>query len=218
MTPPFCDACSIIDNRRIGQTSSGPEEDRRSKRVRLVKKVDPRVARTRRQLRAAVVDLANERDLDLITVSDIASRAEVNRATVYLHCRDRDSLLVEALESWLGEIADMAARSCPARGMETPAELVDMFREFERNATLFTRVLGPNGSGKLTHRMHAVIREHVHARLPRHEEPGGVPHELRAAFLSGALLGVVSQWLDSGLTTPASEVADGTWRLLHNLT
>lgn len=185
------------------------------------RKPDPRAESTRRQLAAAVLDLASQRDLNLITVSDIANRAGVNRATVYLHSADRDSLLVGALESWMSRIAELAAQCCPSRPdtnvTAPPDQLVGLFHEFERDATLFRRILGANGSGKLVHHLQNVVREHVRRHLPEREDPGGVPHDLRAAFLSGALLGVVGYWLGQDTTPSAVEVADSTWKMINKL-
>src|SRR5690349_17714507 len=119
------------------QVSPKPEASM-VRRVSSDKRPDPRAENTRRQLTAAMLDLASQRDLNVITVSDIAQRAGVNRATVYLHCDDRDSLLVDALESWVSKIAVLAAQCCPSRPGTTPVtppeELVSLFREFEQHA------------------------------------------------------------------------------------
>jgi AcrR family transcriptional regulator len=181
---------------------------------------DPRVERTRRHLEAAILDLACERELDDITVADIAARAQVNRATVYLHSKDRDSLLVAALESRIAQIATLAAAACPADrdSRETPAPLRELFAEFEQRKALFGRILGPGGSGKVKHRMQEVVRRHVLSQLPVEENTTGIAHETRAAFLSGALLGVVTHWLDTGTRTSGDELAGAVWRLLRSLT
>lgn len=55
-------------------------------------KVDLRVLRTRKLLVQAFDELANEKDLQAITVSDIAERAMVNRATFYAHFTDKYDL------------------------------------------------------------------------------------------------------------------------------
>src|SRR5665811_757073 len=49
---------------------------------------DPRIARTRRMLQTALLDLTREQPLDEITVADIADRAEVNRSSFYQHYSD----------------------------------------------------------------------------------------------------------------------------------
>ncbi len=63
--------------------------------------LDPRVERTRNQLRTAVLELAETRDLGSLTVHDITRKAGVNRATFYQHYRDRDELLEEAIDELL---------------------------------------------------------------------------------------------------------------------
>lgn len=61
------------------------------------RKLDPRVVRTRQQLREALVSLIEEKGFDALTVQDITDRAELNRATFYLHYQDKQELLVKRL-------------------------------------------------------------------------------------------------------------------------
>ena len=56
-------------------------------------KDDPRSRRTRRLLQAAFNDLLAQKKFHEITVQDIATRADVNRATFYAHFVDKYDLL-----------------------------------------------------------------------------------------------------------------------------
>ena len=56
--------------------------------VATTTRIDPRVTRTRKLLLDAFVSLQAEKAFDDITVQDIATRATVNRATVYAHFVD----------------------------------------------------------------------------------------------------------------------------------
>jgi AcrR family transcriptional regulator len=56
-------------------------------------RVDPRVTRTRKLIRDALVSLLAEKNFESITVQDIAGRATVNRATFYAHFTDKFALL-----------------------------------------------------------------------------------------------------------------------------
>ncbi len=60
-------------------------------------KLDPRVVRTRQLLQQAFAALLNEKELQDITVQDIAARAGVNRATFYAHFTDKYALLNESV-------------------------------------------------------------------------------------------------------------------------
>jgi AcrR family transcriptional regulator len=55
-----------------------------------------------------------DRNYGLITVGDIAARATVNRATFYLHFRDKDALLDHSLNSMTREALEQSA-PLPAR-------------------------------------------------------------------------------------------------------
>lgn len=60
-------------------------------------RIDPRVKRTRKLLTNAFEQLLAEKDFQSITVNDITDRAEVNRATFYLHFDDKYALLSYSL-------------------------------------------------------------------------------------------------------------------------
>ena len=62
---------------------------------------DRRVARTKRLLDNALLSLIEERGYAATTVADIAERADVGRATFYLHYHDKEELLAESLERLL---------------------------------------------------------------------------------------------------------------------
>lgn len=59
--------------------------------------MDLRVKKTRNSLRQAFLALAAEKAIDKITVTELARRAAINKATFYLHYSDLSSL-VEELE------------------------------------------------------------------------------------------------------------------------
>jgi AcrR family transcriptional regulator len=54
---------------------------------------DPRVIRTRKQLRDALISLVQEKSFQSISVQDIAERAALNRATFYAHFEDKFALM-----------------------------------------------------------------------------------------------------------------------------
>ena len=64
-------------------------------------KVDRRVKRTRKLIEQAFADLLKEQDFQNITVHDIAERAEVNRATFYLHFEDKYALMAYSVREAL---------------------------------------------------------------------------------------------------------------------
>ncbi|WP_181009048.1 MULTISPECIES: TetR/AcrR family transcriptional regulator [unclassified Streptomyces] len=182
-------------------------------------RVDPRVLRTRALLRSAALVMAGERDIESMTIADIAERATVNRATVYQHYRDRDALLLDAMEEEVGRLA-RAAAACPlTRPAElTPRELVDLFRHVESNATLYQRMLGSGGSARFINRLRQLLAEEVEAQLTNADRGRPVPGpavRLHGHYLAGAFVGVFTEWVSMTDRPSAGQAAEEVWRLLR---
>src|SRR5512147_2166040 len=58
-------------------------------------KMDRRIQRTRQSLRAALFELMKKKSYDTISIEEITERANVGRATFYLHYKDKEDLLLE---------------------------------------------------------------------------------------------------------------------------
>ncbi|WP_180903489.1 TetR/AcrR family transcriptional regulator [Nonomuraea indica] len=180
---------------------------------------DPRAQRTRARLRAAVLDLAAEHEFGSITMSAVARRAEVNRATVYLHYPDLDALVTDAMDDTISHVA-RAAALCPLDSPRdhAPEPLVTLFGHVAAHATLFERMLDAQGSARFTARLRERLTTELTGRFARGARPAGhadVPVEVHAAYLAGALTGVVAHWVSGGRRTPPEEIALAFWRLFR---
>ncbi len=65
---------------------------------------DPRAVRTRQRLLDGLMQIVIEKPFREVTVSDITKRAEVNRATFYLHYEDKYDLLEDCAKTMLDGI------------------------------------------------------------------------------------------------------------------
>lgn len=69
------------------------------------KKLDRRVARTRRALGNAIIELALESGYDKISIRDLTEHADIGYATFYRHYKSKDELLTSYLSAILHDIA-----------------------------------------------------------------------------------------------------------------
>ena len=166
------------------------------------KKLDPRVVRTRQFLRDAMVALIGKKGFNAITVQDIAERAGVNRATFYLHYKDKNDLLIKSLRDALDElIADITP---PLPGEASPADnalepILQVFNHVARHADFYQVMLGADGVPSFI----AWVREYIEeialkwfAVLQPDAAKIVVPVEIIVNYLSGAYIGVIIWWLD----------------------
>src|SRR5690348_7228202 len=76
-------------------------------------KPDRRVERTRDLLQKSLIELIDERGYDAVTVQDIVDRANVARATFYVHFTSKDNLFLSCHEAILGEFQSGPLRPHP---------------------------------------------------------------------------------------------------------
>ncbi|AIQ51324.1 TetR/AcrR family transcriptional regulator [Paenibacillus sp. FSL R7-0331] len=67
-----------------------------------MKKVDRRVIRTKNSIRTAFLELIQSRDFELITVTDLAITADIDRKTFYLHYNS----LIDVLQEFQNQLAE----------------------------------------------------------------------------------------------------------------
>ncbi|UCM89080.1 TetR/AcrR family transcriptional regulator [Streptomyces marincola] len=180
---------------------------------------DPRAVRSRTRLRAAVLELATAKDPAAITMSEVAKRAGVNRTTVYQHFPDVNALVTDAMEEAVAQVAGAAAL-CPldAPRDEVPQPLETLFRHVTDSAALYRHMLGPQGSARFAARMRERLTAELAASFRAGRRPPGfddVPPETHAAYLAGALIGVLATWITDEVPAPAEETALAFWRLFR---
>lgn len=177
--------------------------------------MDPRIARTRLSLQEALFELARERELDEISIADIAERAGVNRSSFYQHYADKDTLLADALDA----VVEEAGSDLPGDfeiTPEPPGILLDYLRHVEDNAAVYARVFGDHGSPIAVARLGARIRTIViDAVATSHGDAfGDVPPDVLAAGLSGSVLAVLESWLTRDPRPPVETAAAWMWAVL----
>jgi AcrR family transcriptional regulator len=175
---------------------------------------DRRVRRTQATLQRALIDLVQERDLSQISVADVADRADVSRSTFYDHYRDVHELAEAASTSMLDDLFGVVltldtAPGHPSDPQEDPdPALTAFFTHFAEHAGLYRSLLGPTGSARVIEhvRRRTTAAAHFSGRLAPTDDPPppqtagspDFPHDVPAAFVAGALLGVATDWLQRG--------------------
>ena len=70
------------------------------------KKLDPRVIKTRTNLRRALVYLMQNEKIDNISVQKITETAHITRGTFYLHYKDKKDFVKKAMDEIINEFFD----------------------------------------------------------------------------------------------------------------
>src|SRR5689334_9364131 len=126
-------------------------------------KMDRRKVRTRQMLRDALIALILEKGYDATTVEDITNRANLGRATFYLHYRDKDELLLHTLETTFDELVkNLKPISLDDAG---PAQALIAFQHAAENRDLYRVMLSGQGSGSIQRRVREYIATLIQQRI-----------------------------------------------------
>lgn len=180
----------------------------------LKNKMDRRIQRTCKALRTALLELIKEKGYDAISIEDITERADVGRATFYLHYKDKEDLLLEEFSEMANEKVQVLSEipfSAWLQSQEDPAEgkaarpappLLIVFEHIYDHSELYYILLKSEKSSRIVERIRKISTEaivrFVEAKAKTDPIPllFKVPIEFFAAFFSGALLSTVDWWLE----------------------
>jgi len=171
-------------------------------------KIDPRVRRTRRLLRDALVALILKKDFASITIKEITERAEVAYITFFRHYESLDQLLMEVLDEGLTELMthiETLAKQSDTSALETEGRLI--FEYIEQKADLF-RILFKSQSvtrvRKKVARNIAAIFQKSCAPLARSDNQ--VTIAIMSNHIATSLLALIEWWLENNMTPPPGEM------------
>ncbi|WP_179292100.1 TetR/AcrR family transcriptional regulator [Paenibacillus campinasensis] len=172
------------------------------------KRTDPRVVRTRQFIQDAFTELLRHKDFHQITISDITSKATINRATFYAHYQDKYELL-DAL--WAdGFTSFLLQRIRPDAPLteETIRQLIHALCDYHqtlnnkcmKNYTSVAPVVEKNIKQQL---------ESFITQLVTHGANGQDPALLKSAAtsMSWSIYGVTYQWNLDGRTESPEQLA-----------
>ncbi|MGZ3305135.1 MAG: TetR/AcrR family transcriptional regulator [Asticcacaulis sp.] len=158
--------------------------------------IDRRVVRTRATLHQTLLSLILERGYEAISVQDICDKADIGRSTFYAHYTGKDDLkraglqhLKNALKGGEGELSFMRA----------------LFEHGRDHVHLYHALKNSLGAEVSVEALRTILLELVEEGMAA-QSMSRTERNLRARYLSGALLSVLTWWLDNGATVPVEEV------------
>jgi AcrR family transcriptional regulator len=140
-------------------------------------------------LDAALEGLAGDPD---VSMSEIARRAGVSRATAYVHFPTREALVTAVTERAIADVAAVLATAEPASGGAADAlrrVLVAAWRELDRFHALVA--INAHLPREEFHRLHVPVLTHLAPLIARGQEDGTFRAEVPVAWHLSMLLAII---------------------------
>jgi AcrR family transcriptional regulator len=171
---------------------------------------DRRVQRTRRALRAALVELILERGWDALSVQDVCDRADVGRSTFYVHFADKEELLVGGLDDLRRGLREQQSMDNGAGPFAFVGGMIEHAHEQRR---LFRAVIGKKSGHVIQQRFRRLLIGLIQEDLAT-LVPAGPRLDATVHYIAGAFSELLIWWVDARNPLKPAELED----LFHQLT
>jgi AcrR family transcriptional regulator len=160
------------------------------------KKQDPRAIRSKRMLKEAVVDLLIENpDISKLTVQKISKRAELNRATFYLHFLDINDLLKQLVYDIFDDLSLEMSPILQIDNLNNQEQLITFLDYFYKHRKIFAVLFEHPGFKK---KLHMILKDSI---VIQREKQVTVSTEITLSMdiLASSILGIIMWWLKDGV-------------------
>lgn len=186
-------------------------------------KLDRRIVRTRTALKEAIIELVLEKGFNAIRVQDIAERADVRAATLYLHYDNKEDLLMSALEGIYDDMfmaiseEELAAYLSTANYPRAEAVFERIWEQRDLYLVLMSGEVPRTMYLRLLRYVANSFRTGIQTRLNGlgiQPEDVQVDLDFLARYMSGALLAFVGVWLTAEEPMPPKQAGQFAMDLL----
>lgn len=178
----------------------------------MARKIDRRVQRTKKLLRESMLALIMERGYDEIAIQDVTEKANLGRATFYLHYKEKDDLLTDVMQQLFDSFALQAPQLMASQWrLDDVKPLEKLFDFAEANYDFYRIMIFGKGSITASRQLHHAIAMNIQKALDNEIEATGaeaiLPVNYLANHFAGELLAVIFWWLDNEMPYTPIEMA-----------
>ncbi len=175
------------------------------------KKDDLRVIKTRKLIYQTLLELMKEKTFEEIKVSDICSKAMINRSTFYAHYEDKYELLIDFLSNLKEEFARELNESCKENLSirEYYIRLISLFLDhIDSKRDVYNSIMVNNRSSIMMDILLSVVNDDILKRFKENDINLKVPTEVISKFYLGGVINIGMEWLSNSNKYTKEEILD----------
>ena len=169
--------------------------------------MDLRTQKTKQALTDSFLYFLKKKNLNQITVAEITRKANIGRGTFYLHYKDVFDLYDEIGNQLYFEMETFFDKAYPSTDSTNLMNLTNALTEYiEHKRELFLLLNKPEDNGQTFNKFKTLFTEKVLLEAP--ELYTSEYDEVESMFIVSGVIGVLEEWLLSGLVIPQKKLAD----------
>lgn len=168
---------------------------------------DRRVKRTKKALRDALFELLETKGLNQITVTELTTLADVNRATFYFYYTDLNDMVDRIQNETYQTFMNVLSESIPDIGtIEGFAEYANRLLVFcKDHETLCKFIINNDANNQLYKKMQTLMLKNISNSTDVFSENN--PAKYSTSFFLSGVTGILTNWMNDGMAIPTEELA-----------
>lgn len=171
---------------------------------------DPRVQKTIKAIKENFYELILEKDYSKITVTELCSRAQINKKTFYTYYETLDALLLE-MQSTISAEYNQRIKGLSLKNID---ELIRQFFLFSEEQGPFYEKITCGGSyAEIRNQMIKKVNDSSNL-FPELEKLTQAEQEIIKTFITDSLLSIYQKWISSGKKLAVEDIISLTTKLI----
>ena len=161
-----------------------------------MRRPDRRVLKTKKAIRRALMEALQEKELEKVTMKEIAERADVDRKTVYNYYADAQAVLGEIEDEAVAELERLSKDL--QYNPENPLAIFEALTELlNRNLEVYAYLMRMENNSRLILKMIGYLRSKVRETISRSAEIKQDRIELVTDFVTAGLFSAYRYWFNA---------------------
>lgn len=172
--------------------------------------------RSRKMIREAYMELLKEKDINKITVTDIITKADLNRSTFYAHYPDVRSVTEEIENEIIEKMLEVLSHFRYTNFFDNPTPLLlEISRFLESNRDFYSILIKANGAEIFLQKLKDIFAKHM---MSDSDVPESLKNtkmvSLRICYFAGGIVNMYQEWFAGNLDCSLNDIALEVSKLL----
>lgn len=165
--------------------------------------------RSKRLIRQAFIELLQEKELEKITVTDVITRADINRGTFYAHYQDMRAVIEQIENEIIDKMREVLGEFRFEHFFQNPLPLLlKVSRYIEQDLDFYRVLINSKGSVRFLEKLKRIFVEHMRSDS---SVPVSVRHSadflVRIHFFAGGVVNLYQVWFRGETNCSLNEIA-----------
>ena len=173
-------------------------------------KHDRRILKTKKAIYEALVELMQKKNLNSITVTELAAAANINRKTFYTYYSTVNDVLDEVINELISSLKDLMYAMSEDYNMLSPQTLFAFLNTIMSDADIVRALFTSDNGNMLFNKLQKALQETLLKELIDNDIKMNIPPEqypLISSFVAGGLIYVYYEWITNPNGTSLDEMA-----------